>query len=166
MSPEKERIAVYPGTFDPITNGHLDIIDRAGELFDRVLVTIAVNSTKAPVFSLEERLQLIREVTVDFPFVEVNSFSGLLVEYAISKGAVSIIRGLRAISDFEYEFQMALVNRRLAAKLVTVFLMPHEKYTYINSTIVREMAMFGGDVSKFVPPAVEKALIEKFKTHK
>ena len=160
--PGKERIAIYPGTFDPITNGHLDIISRAGELFDRVLVTIAVNSSKKPLFGLEKRLELIRESTSDFPFVEVHSFSGLLVEYAMHKGAVALIRGLRAISDFEFEFQMALVNRRLEKELVTVFLMPHEKYTYINSSIVREIAAFGGDVSKFVPPAVEAAFKDIF----
>jgi len=159
---EKGNIAVYPGTFDPITNGHLDIIARAGELFSKVYVTVAINPSKKPTFSLTERVDMIREVTNDYKFVEVTSFSGLLVEYAKSLGASALIRGLRAISDFEYEFQMALFNRRLAKDLVTVFLMPHEKYTYINSTIVREVAKFGGDVSKFVPEVVENELKRKF----
>jgi len=157
------RIAIYPGTFDPITNGHIDIIERAGGLFDTLLVTVAVNAVKTPLFSVEERLALIREVIKPYPYAEASTFSGLLVNYAQTVGAKALIRGLRAISDFEYEFQMALVNRRLAKELVTVFLMPHEKYTYINSTIVREVARFGGDVSKFVPPVVEKALKDKFK---
>ena len=155
---KKERIAIYPGTFDPITNGHLDIIERAGELFDRVIITIAHNTDKEPLFSISERREMIEEVIRPLKFAEVDTFSGLLVAYAIDRGAVALIRGLRAISDFEYEFQMALVNRRLAKQLVTVFLMPHEKYTYINSTIVRELAQFGGNVSKFVPPNVENAL--------
>ncbi len=158
----KPRIAIYPGTFDPITFGHLDIIERAGELFDRVIVTILRNPDKAPAFSIEERKTLIKAAAEKYPFVEVDVFNGLSVEYARKRGAVALIRGLRAVSDFEYEFQMALVNRRLAKELVTVYLMPHEKYTYINSTIVREVAAFGGDVSKFVPEAVEKALKAKF----
>ncbi|NQS97909.1 MAG: pantetheine-phosphate adenylyltransferase [candidate division Zixibacteria bacterium] len=155
---KKERISIYPGTFDPITNGHLDIIERAGELFDRVIITISHNPDKEPLFSISERREMIEEVIQPLKFAEVDTFSGLLVAYAIDRGAVALIRGLRAISDFEYEFQMALVNRRLAKQLVTVFLMPHEKYTYINSTIVRELARFGGNVSKFVPPNVENAL--------
>lgn len=159
---EKPRLAIYPGTFDPITFGHLDIIERAGDLFDRVIVTIARNPAKKPVFSIDERRALIEAATGKYPFAEVDVFDGLAVEYARMRGAVALIRGLRAISDFEYEFQMALVNRRLAKELVTVYLMPHEKYTYINSTIVREVAAFGGDVSKFVPAAVEKALKEKY----
>ena len=157
------RTAIYPGTFDPITFGHLDIIERAGELFDRLIVTIARNPAKRPAFSIEERKELITKVTTHFPFVEVDTFQGLMAEYASQRKAVALIRGLRAISDFEYEFQMALVNRRLAKDLVTVYLMPHEKYTYINSTIVREVAGFGGDVSKFVPPLVAEALREKYK---
>jgi len=154
----ENRIAIYPGTFDPITNGHIDIIDRAGGLFDKLYVTVAVNSSKSPLFSTEERLELIRKVLKPYPFAEASTFSGLLVNYALLVGAKALVRGLRAISDFEYEFQMALVNRRLAGNLVTVFLMPHEKYTYINSSIIRELAQFGGDVSKCVPPEVEKAL--------
>lgn len=157
------RIAIYPGTFDPITNGHIDIIERAGGLFDKLYVTVAVNSSKSPLFSTEERVSLIREVIKPFPYAEASVFSGLVVNYAKQIGASALIRGLRAVSDFEYEFQMALVNRRLAGDLVTVYLMPHEKYTYINSSIIRELALFGGDVSKFVPPEVERALREKFR---
>jgi pantetheine-phosphate adenylyltransferase len=160
---KKPRIAIYPGTFDPITFGHLDIIERAGNLFDRVIITIAYNTAKTPLFSLKERLAMIKEAIKPYPFAEVDSFSGLLVNYALERKAAAVIRGLRAISDFEYEFQLALVNRKLAQELVTVFLMPHEKYTYIDSSIVREIAYFGGDVSKFVPPVVEIALREKFK---
>ena len=158
----KKRIAIYPGTFDPVTNGHIDIIERAGDLFDHVIVTIAYNTSKKPVFSLQERKELLLQVVKDYPFAEVDVFTGLLVEYAAKMKAVALIRGLRAISDFEYEFQMALMNRRLDKQLITVFLMPHEKYTYINSTIVREIARFGGDVSKFVPLNVENALKKKF----
>ncbi|MBC8278124.1 MAG: pantetheine-phosphate adenylyltransferase [FCB group bacterium] len=158
----EQKIAIYPGTFDPITNGHIDIIARAGDLFDKVYITIADNVSKKPLFTREERIELINAVIEPYPFAVADSFSGLVVEHARELGAQALIRGLRAISDFEYEFQMALVNRRLAKKLVTVFLMPHEKYTYINSTIVREVAKFGGDVSKFVPAVVEKALKKKF----
>ncbi len=157
-----QRIAIYPGTFDPITNGHIDIIDRAGGLFDHLIVTIAINAEKKPLFTMQERISLIREALKPYPYASADTFDGLLVDYARSRGATALIRGLRAISDFEYEFQMALMNRRLANELVTVFLMPHEKYTYINSTIVREIARLGGDVSKFVPPVVEEALKKKF----
>ena len=159
----RERIAIYPGTFDPITNGHIDIIARAGDLFDKLIVTVALNTSKKPLFSMEERVDLIRKVSEPYPYAVADTFTGLLVDYARSVEATALIRGLRAISDFEYEFQMALVNRRLADELVTVFLMPHEKYTYINSTIVREVARFGGDVSKFVPTVVEDALKNKFR---
>lgn len=153
--------AIYPGTFDPITNGHLDIIERATRLFDRVTVAVTTNPGKKPLFDVKEREEMIREVTACFPIVEVESFSGLLVEYATRKGATAVVRGLRAVSDFEFEFQMALVNRKIAANIVTVFLMPNEKYTYLNSTIVKEVAAFGGDVSMFVPPAVRTRLVAK-----
>jgi pantetheine-phosphate adenylyltransferase len=156
------RIAVYPGSFDPITNGHLDVIERALSLFDRVIITIAVNSAKAPLFSTNERIALIREAVHTLPDVEVDVFSGLIVDYARQRGAVALVRGLRAVSDFEYEFQMALMNRKLAGDLATVFLMPHERFTYLNSSIIRELSRHHTDVSEFVPPAVARALKEKF----
>jgi len=154
------KIAIYPGTFDPITYGHLDVIERAAEIFDRVIVTIAHNAAKQPLFTEKERLAMIREAVKEFKNVGVDSFKGLLVAYAKRKKATAIVRGLRAVSDFEFEFQMALMNRKLDAGISTVFLMPHEKYTYLNSSIVREIARFGGDIGEFVPPAVRK-LIEK-----
>ncbi len=157
------KIAIYPGTFDPITNGHIDILERAIKLFDTVIITIARNSSKNPLFSERERLQLIKKVTKGYPQVEVDSFDGLLVEYARQKNATALVRGLRAISDFEYEFQMALMNRKLNQRLETVFLMPNEKFTYLNSNIIRELSRLGGDVSDFVPPVVRKALQEKMK---
>ncbi|MBI4418717.1 MAG: pantetheine-phosphate adenylyltransferase [Ignavibacteriales bacterium] len=152
------KIAIYPGTFDPITNGHLDILDRAVKLFDKVIITIARNPSKDPLFSEEERLDMIREAVKHYSNVEVDSFEGLLVEYARSKKASAIVRGLRAISDFEYELQMALMNRKLDGTVETVFLMPNEKYTYLNSSIVREISRYGGDVSEFVPPMVRVSL--------
>lgn len=157
------KIAVYPGTFDPITYGHIDVIGRAREIFDRVIVTVARNNAKEPLFDDAERVEMIREVVKDYPNVEVESFNGLLVEYARRKKASAIVRGLRAVSDFEYEFQMALTNRKLADSVTTVFLMPHEKYTYLNSSIVREIALLGGDVSEFVPPNVQRRLLKKLK---
>ena len=159
------KIAIYPGTFDPITNGHLDIIERAIKVFDSVIVTIARNSSKNPLFSDKERLEMIREVVKGIKQVEVDSFDGLLVNYAKKRNATAVLRGLRAISDFEYEFQLALTNRKLNSTLETVFLMPSERYTYLNSTIVREIARLGGDVSDFVPPIVKKAFDKKFKKH-
>ncbi len=159
------KIAIYPGTFDPITNGHLDIIERAIKMFDTVVVTIARNSAKNPLFSDKERLAMIREATKGMKQVEVDSFEGLLVHYAKKREATAVLRGLRAISDFEYEFQLALTNRKLNDNVETVFLMPSERYTYLNSTIVREIARLGGDVSDFVPPVVKKAFDKKFKRH-
>lgn len=150
--------AIYPGSFDPITYGHLDVIDRATTIFDKVIVAITQNITKNPLFTVEERLHHIKEMTKDYDKVEVDEFSGLLVDYAIRKNARAIIRGLRAVSDFEYEFQMALMNRRLREEIVTVFLMPNEKYTYLNSSIVQEIAQLGGDVSNFVSPLVAEQL--------
>ncbi|MEK6755993.1 MAG: pantetheine-phosphate adenylyltransferase [Bacteroidota bacterium] len=158
------KIAIYPGTFDPITNGHLDILERAMKLFDKVIISIARNSTKNPEFSEEERLAMIKEAVKGLKGVEVDSFEGLLVEYARKKKATAVVRGLRAISDFEYELQMALMNRRLNEELVTVFLMPNEKYTYLNSSIVREIARHGGDVKNFLPPNVYRKLREKMTT--
>jgi pantetheine-phosphate adenylyltransferase len=155
------RIAIYPGTFDPITYGHLDVIARAAELFDRVIVAVAENTAKRPLFSDEERVAMIRSAVAKHKNVSVESFEGLLVTYAKRRKASAIVRGLRAVSDFEYEFQMALTNRKLASGISTVFLMPHEKYTYLNSSIVREIALFGGDVRTFVPPQVRRLLLRK-----
>ena len=157
------RRGIYPGTFDPITYGHLDILERALKLFDEIIVTIAINPVKKPLFSLKERKVLIEQVLANYSNnVQVRGFDGLLVYFARQVEANAIIRGLRAVSDFEYELQMALVNRRLADEITTVFMMPHEKYTYLNSTIVKEIAKLGGDVSNFVPKVVEDALRKKF----
>jgi len=159
---EEFRIAIYPGTFDPITNGHLDIIQRAIPLFDKVIVTLASNSSKAPLFSIDERLIMIRKATKGLESVEVNQFSGLVVDFARQVQARAIIRGLRAVSDFEYEFQMALMNRKQYPKLDTVYLMPDEKYTYLSSSIVREVAGHNGTIECFVPEIVAEMLAEKF----
>ncbi len=153
---------IYPGTFDPITNGHIDIIERAAELFDEVVVTIAKNPAKSCLFSIEERLEMLNQSLKDFSNVKIDTFDGLVVNYAKSIGAIGMIRGLRAVSDFEYEFQMALMNRKLDNDIKIIFLMPHEKYTYLNSTIVRNLAQFGGETKKFVPECVAKKLREKF----
>ncbi len=152
------RTAIYPGTFDPITYGHMDIIERAVEIFDQVIVSLGRNPEKDPLFTLDERLAMITEAVSDLPGVQVDTFTGLVVRHAQEIGADALIRGLRAVSDFEYEFQMALVNRRLAPEIITVFLMPNEKFTYLNSKIVREVASLGGDVGRFVPPPVEERL--------
>ena len=154
-------VAVYPGSFDPITRGHEDLIRRARRFADRVIVAVAVNVAKQPLFTLEERVALIRK-TVDDPAVEVRSFDGLLAEFARTAGATLIVRGLRAVSDFEYEFQMALMNRNLAPGVETVFLVPAFDLTYLSSSLVREVARFGGDVSALVHPAVQQALKKKF----
>lgn len=153
--------AIYPGTFDPITNGHIDILTRAAKLFDTVDVVVAVNARKTTLFSLEERLALIREVTLTLPNVNAVGFEGLTVEYLRQSGAQVLIRGLRALSDFEYEFQMALMNKKLEAACETVYMMPSERYTYLNSTIIREVARHTGSakaLSEFIPPAVAQAL--------
>ena len=155
------KTALYPGTFDPITFGHLDIIERAAAIFDKVIITAARNPKKTPLFGVDERMEMLTSVTKDLKNVSCESFDGLLVDFAKKSGAQVLIRGLRAISDFEYEFQMALVNRKLSDALVTVFLMPGEKYTYLNSTIVKEVAMFGGDISAFVPPHVARSVLKK-----
>lgn len=157
------KIALYPGTFDPITNGHVDILERGMELFDKVIVTVAKNSTKFPLFDEEERVEMIREIInrKKYKNVSVESFEGLLIDFARKKKAIALIRGLRAISDFEYEFQMALINRKQEESINTVFLMPHEKYTYLNSSIVRELARLHGDFKTFVPPNVYRRLKEK-----
>ncbi len=157
------ELAIYPGTFDPITYGHIDVVQRASRLFSRVIVLVARNSTKAPLFTDEERITMIREVFRGERTVAVDGFDGLLVHYAQRKKARVIIRGLRAVSDFEYEFQMALTNRKLAPAIDTVFLVPHEKYTYLTSSIVREVAKLGGDVSDFVPAVVRRRLLAKIR---
>ena len=155
------KIAIYPGTFDPITLGHIDLIERSSELFNKVIVTIAVNPSKKPLFDVDERMEMIEDAIAPFDNVTVAKFDGLIVDFAKDVGAKVIIRGLRAITDFEYEFQMALMNRQLADDITTVFLMPHEKYTYLNSTIIKNVANFGGDIEKFVTKFVQKKLIEK-----
>ena len=155
------RVAVYPGSFDPITRGHEDLIRRALTFADRVIIAVAVNVAKQPLFTLEERVALIQKAAVD-PRVEVRSFEGLLADFVRTAGATLIVRGLRAVSDFEYEFQMALMNRNLAPGVETVFLVPAFDLTYLSSSLVREVARFGGDVSQLVHPAVGQALKQKF----
>jgi pantetheine-phosphate adenylyltransferase len=156
------RCAIYPGSFDPITNGHLDVIERARKLFDEVVVAVAHNDEKQPLFSLKDRLDLLRETAGKIDNVRIAEFEGLLVEFARKEEAGAVIRGLRAVSDFEFEFQMALMNRKLDAEVETIFLMPKEEYTYLSSRIVKEIARLGGDVSGFVPACVAKALRRKF----
>ena len=153
---------IYPGTFDPITNGHTDLIERASRLFDEVVVAVAYNSKKKPLLELEERCELVRQATAHVPSVTVMGFSNLLAEFVRSQNATVILRGLRAVSDFEYEFQLADMNRRLAPELESVFLTPTNHLSYISSTLIREIASLGGDVSEFVDPAVQAALKNKF----
>ncbi len=158
-----ERIAIYPGSFDPVTNGHMDMIERGLRLFDKIIVAILFNPAKKDaLFSVEERMQMLREIFKDKPNIEVDSNSGLLVDYAQQKQAGAILRGLRAVSDFEYEFQMALMNRRLNRKVQTVFLMTGLQWIFTSSSIVKEAATFGGDVQSMVPPLVNERLKEKF----
>ena len=156
------RRAIYPGSFDPVTNGHLDVIERARKLFDEVIVAVAINDQKQPLFAPDERLAMLRQA-IAIDAVRVAPMEGLLVEFAASEGAHAVVRGLRAISDFEFEFQMALMNRKLDPEIETIFLMPKEEYTYLSSRIVKEIAKLGGDVSAFVPPLVADALAKKFK---
>lgn len=153
---------VYPGTFDPVTNGHLDIITRAAKLFDKVVVAVSTNPNKIPLFTVDERVEMIQTATSKLKNVSVDSFQGLLVQYANAQNASAIIRGLREVSDFEYEFQMTLMNRKQMPNIETVFLMPNEQYTYINSTIVKEIASLGGEIHCFIPENVVKKLQEKF----
>lgn len=158
----KKITAIYPGTFDPITNGHLDIIERACRLFDNVIVTIAVNSNKKPLFSEEERKEMIRKTTGHLKNVKVDSFNGLLVRHATEMKASVIVRGLRAISDFEYEFQMSLTNTKLNPDITTIFLMPNEKFSYLNSSLVRELASYDANVKEFLPDFVYRKLKKRF----
>jgi len=153
-----ERVALYPGSFDPLTNGHLDVLFRAHRLADRIVVAILENDSKKPLFSVEERIEMIRQIVGDDPVVSVRSFSGLLVDFAREIGATLLVRGLRAISDYEYELQMALMNRRLAPSIETVFLMAKEEYSYVSSRIVKEVARLGADVSGLVPESVRLRL--------
>jgi pantetheine-phosphate adenylyltransferase len=155
------RRAVYPGSFDPLTNGHLDVIERAARLFDEVIVAIAKNESKHPLFTQEERLKLVRRCIKHLPNVKADSFDCLLVDYAESRSAQVIVRGLRAISDFEFKFQLALMNRKLNEKVETIFMMPKDTYTFLSSRIIKEIARLGGDVSAFVPENVKRALAEK-----
>jgi pantetheine-phosphate adenylyltransferase len=161
------RKAIYPGTFDPFTNGHLDVLERALNIFDQVDVVLAENSQKQTLFSVDERLDMVREVVRDLPNVNVDVLhDGLLADYARQVGANAIVRGVRQVKDFEYEFQMSLLNRHLYPEVTTVFLMPNVKYTYVASTIIREVAMLGGDVSKFVHPFVLEQLERKLAERK
>ncbi|HKQ59903.1 MAG TPA: pantetheine-phosphate adenylyltransferase [Candidatus Polarisedimenticolaceae bacterium] len=157
-----KRVAVYPGTFDPVTNGHLDLVDRGRQLFDHLVIAVLRNQDKQPLFPAQERVELLRQAVVPWNNVEVDSFDGLLVDYARRAGAVAILRGLRAVSDFEYELQMAMMNRRLEPRMETVFLMPNEAYSYLSSRLVREVARLGGSLHGLVPPEVEQALARRF----
>ena len=157
------RTAIYPGSFDPLTNGHLDVLQRAAKLFHRVIVAVAKNESKNPLFTSAERVALIKEGVANLPDVEVDAFEGLLVDYARKQKAQAIVRGLRAVSDFEFEFQMALMNRKLDENIETIFMMPKDTYTFISSRIVKEIGRLGGDISPFVPAHVEAALKKKLK---
>ena len=154
-------LAVYPGSFDPLTNGHVDIIERGARLFDRIVVAMLVNAEKSPLFSMEERVEIARVVFRDRPNVEVDTFDGLLVDYVERRQAQAIVRGLRAVSDFEFEFQMALMNQRLNSRIETVFMMPAEQYTYISSRLIKEVFSLGGQVRGLVPELVESRLRDK-----
>jgi pantetheine-phosphate adenylyltransferase len=157
-----EKTAIYPGTFDPITNGHLSIINRALKIFDKVIIAILINAQKAPLFSLEERISMIEDVLKGTPNIEIDSFDGLLVDYVVQKKTNVVVRGLRALSDFEYEFQIALMNRKLNREVQSVFLMTDYKWFYISSTIIKEAASLNGDISGLVPPLVCRKLKEKY----
>jgi pantetheine-phosphate adenylyltransferase len=157
------RTAIYPGSFDPMTNGHLDVLERAAKLFDRVIVAIALSESKNPLFTLDERLALMKPAVARMKNVKADVFDGLLVEYAAKQKAQAIVRGLRAVSDFEFEFQMALMNRKLSKNIETIFMMPRESYTFLSSRIVKEIARLGGDISPFVPPHIATALKKKLK---
>ena len=157
------RTAIYPGSFDPLTNGHLDVIQRATKLFDRIIVAVAKSESKHPLFTLEERVEMVAQTVRHLPTVEADSFEGLLVEYVERRSAHAVVRGLRAVSDFEFEFQLALMNRKLNERFETIFMMPKDTYTFLSSRIVKEIAQLGGDVRAFVPAHVQAALTEKLK---
>jgi len=156
------RTILYPGSFDPVTNGHIDVARRASSIFDKVVIAVAINAEKSPLFTVEERMELLRSSCRDFPNIEVSEFSGLLVNALEQFDASAVIRGLRAVSDFEYEFQMALMNRGLNEKCETLFMMPSPEYSYVSSRLIKEIAKCGGDVSSFVPPVVASAMRQKF----
>jgi pantetheine-phosphate adenylyltransferase len=156
------KVAVYPGSFDPPTNGHLDVLRRAGRLAGTLYVAVAVNMSKEPLFTVEERLELLREITAGIPNIKVDRFDGLLVDYAKQVGASAIFRGIRAVSDFEYEFQMALTNRQLSAEVETLFLMPSQEYSYLSSNMIKEVARLGGNLTPFVPAPVAALMKKKF----
>jgi pantetheine-phosphate adenylyltransferase len=158
-----KRTAIYTGSFDPLTNGHLDVIQRAAKLFDRVIVAVAVNESKYPLFTLAERVAMVEKAVAHLPHVEADSFGGLLVNYAQKQKAAAIVRGLRAVSDFEFEFQLALMNRKLDENIETIFMMPKDTYTFLSSRIVKEICRLGGDVSSFVPANVQTAMKKKLK---
>ncbi|EHM4386580.1 TPA: pantetheine-phosphate adenylyltransferase [Listeria monocytogenes] len=158
-----DKIAVIPGTFDPITNGHLDIIERAAKIFDVLYVSVLNNSSKKPLFTIEERMEMIRQVTAHLPNVQVESASGLTVDYAATRGATAIVRGLRAVSDFEYEMQIASMNRTLNAEIETFFIMTNTKYSFLSSSMVKEVAQYQGDISELVPEIVNEQVKAKFK---
>jgi pantetheine-phosphate adenylyltransferase len=158
-----QRTALFPGTFDPVTNGHLDVISRATRLFDRIVVAIGTNTAKRPAFDTEERLSQLRRVCKDMPNVEIGSFGGLLTEAVDELKAVAVIRGLRAVSDFEYEFQMALMNRELSPTCETLFLMPRPEFLFVSSTMIREIARLGGDITPFIPAAIREEVQERFR---
>ena len=155
------RIGLYPGTFDPVTNGHLDLIERGEKMFDKLIVAVLKNVEKQPLFSVPERVEMLREVTKQLPSVEIDVFEGLLVDYARKRGAAVILRGIRAVSDYEYELQMALMNRKLEPRLETVFMLPGESYSYLSAKLVREIAQLGGPLTDLVPPLVEKRIHDK-----
>ena len=158
------RSVIYPGSFDPLTNGHLDVVHRAARLFDRVIVAVAHNEEKQPLFTFVERCRMVRQATRHLANVETDSFSGLLIDYAVQRKANAVIRGLRAVSDFEFEFQLALINRRMNEAIETIFVMPKDTYTFLSSRIVKEICRLGGDVGAFVPKHVLLALQRKFRT--
>jgi pantetheine-phosphate adenylyltransferase len=160
-SPSRRVIAVYPGSFDPVTNGHLDLVARGAKIFDRLIVAVAPNLDKDPLFAVQERVEMLEAVTFEFQNVEIDVFSGLLMDYAQAKGARVILRGIRAVSDYEYELQMAMMNRKIEPEIETVFMMPGEAYSYISSRLVRELARLGGQLKGMVPPLVEERLRSK-----
>lgn len=157
------KIAIYPGSFDPVTNGHKDIIDRASRVFDKVIVTVLENPRKAPLFSIEERVEMLRMIVTSYPSVEVDSYTGLLIDYAKQKNSSIVVKGLRAMSDFEFEFQMALINRKLDSRLETMFMMTNNRFSFLSSSIVKEIGFFGGDISEMVPSEVYNIIMRKLR---